>query len=87
MSFLEIISKEDSLVKIMVLALIFGLGAIYRSSAKHHNDCLKKHAETTEKLIKVTGDLGEVKGKIHIAEQVHNKLNLLIMQKNNDSES
>jgi hypothetical protein len=55
-------------------ALVTAIGVLWRIVIKRANDCEQKHEKTQGELLVVTKEVGELKGRVHIAEQIGPKL-------------
>ena len=54
--------------------LVAAVATLWRIVIKRANDCERKHENTQKDLLRVTGEVGELKGRISIAEQIGPKL-------------
>ena len=54
--------------------LVAAVATLWRIVIKRANDCERKHESTQKDLLRVTGEVGELKGRISIAEQIGPKL-------------
>lgn len=55
-------------------ALVGAIGTLWRIVIKRANDCEAKHEKTQGELLVVTKEVGELKGRVQIAEQIGPKL-------------
>ena len=55
-------------------ALVGAIAILWRVVIKRANDCERKHEKTSGDLLIVTKEVGELKGKISIAESLSPKL-------------
>lgn len=51
-----------------------GFAAIWKFVVKRADECERKHEATTAELMSVKEEVGELKGRIHIAENIVPKL-------------
>ena len=55
-------------------ALTGAIVALWKIVMTRANDCERKHEETQEKLLTVTKEVGELKGRIHVSEHLNVKI-------------
>jgi len=58
-------------------ALIGAIATLWRIVIKRANDCEQKHEKTTGELMNMKEEVGELKGRVQIAEQIVPKLNAI----------
>lgn len=54
-----------------IAALAGALAYVWRMFVSRWNDCEKGHAETNERLIKVSTEVGELRGKIEVLQHLN----------------
>jgi len=65
---------SDELLYTLGTALVGAITILWRVVIKRANDCERKHEKTSNDLLIVTKEVGELKGKISIAESLSPKL-------------
>jgi hypothetical protein len=65
---------SDEMLYTLGTALVGAIGILWRVVIKRANDCERKHEKTSGDLLIVTKEVGELKGKISIAESLSPKL-------------
>lgn len=65
---------SDEMLYTLGTALVGAIGILWRVVIKRANDCERKHEKTSSDLLNVTKEVGELKGKISIAESLSPKL-------------
>jgi hypothetical protein len=55
-------------------ALVGAIGTLWRIVIRRAHECEKKHEKTQGELLVVTKEVGELKGRVQIAEQIGPKL-------------
>ena len=65
---------SDEMLYTLGTALVGAIGILWRVVIKRANDCERKHEKTSSDLLAVTKEVGELKGKISIAESLSPKL-------------
>lgn len=65
---------SDEMLYTLGTALVGAIGILWRVVIKRANDCERKHEKTSADLLIVTKEVGELKGKISIAESLSPKL-------------
>lgn len=61
--------------------------ALWKVVINAHKDCERKHENTQSELLNVTREVGELKGKVHIAKEIGDKLDELkdaVLKKDSD---
>lgn len=66
--------EKPELLYVIGTGLVAAVATLWRIVIKRANDCERKHESTQSKLLEVTGEVGELKGRISIAEQIGPKL-------------
>ena len=65
---------SDEMLYTLGTALVGAIAILWRVVIKRANDCERKHEKTSGDLLIVTKEVGELKGKISIAESLSPKL-------------
>jgi len=65
---------SDEMLYTLGTALVGAITILWRVVIKRANDCERKHEKTSSDLLAVTKEVGELKGKISIAENLSPKL-------------
>jgi len=65
---------SDEMLYTLGTALVGAITILWRVVIKRANDCERKHEKTSSDLLAVTKEVGELKGKISIAESLSPKL-------------
>jgi|DEB0MinimDraft_6_1074348.scaffolds.fasta_scaffold08796_6 hypothetical protein len=65
---------SDEILYALGTALVGAITILWRVVIKRANDCERKHEKTSGDLLIVTKEVGELKGKISIAENLSPKL-------------
>lgn len=64
----------DQVLYTLGSGLVGAIAILWRVVIKRANDCERKHEKTSSDLLMVTKEVGELKGKISIAESLSPKL-------------
>jgi hypothetical protein len=67
-------TEDPKIIYTLVTALVGAVTVLWRIVIKRANDCEAKHEKTSGELLQVTKEVGELKGRIHLAEKIVPKL-------------
>lgn len=69
--------NDPQLIYAIGASLVGAVATLWRIVIKRATECERKHESTQNQLLGVTEELGELKGRVSIAEQIGPKLDAI----------